>query len=81
MNSERGATLVEKALLISLIAVMVIPAAKMLGATVTKPMCTVTGHLIYAGEGTGAIPVNWDINRDTGMPYCYDNDEDRFLWR
>ncbi len=82
MKSERGATMVEKALLISLIAVIVIPAARMLGATVTKPMCTATGHLIYAGDGsTGSIPIEWGIDTNTDLPYCYDNDEDRYLWR
>jgi Flp pilus assembly pilin Flp len=82
VKSERGATLVEKALLISLIVVIVILAARMLGARVTKPMCTATGALIYAGDPLlNSMPVEWNIDPNTDLPYCYDNDQDRYLWR
>ncbi|GEM_PF-2003951 len=64
---ERGASLVEYSLLVSLIAILAIGGVRVLGVNVTRPFCVVTGAIVSDGN---ANAYNWLPDDGSGRPDC-----------
>lgn len=64
---ERGASLVEYSLLVSLIAILAIGGVRVLGANVTRPFCVVTGAIVSDGN---ANFYEWVPDDGSGRPDC-----------
>ena len=77
--NQRGASLVEYSLLVSLIAILAIGGARAMGAFVTRPFCVVTGAIVSDGN---ASAYEWEPNNIDGKPDCIDrsNFSDESVW-
>jgi hypothetical protein len=70
-------SMVEYALMISLIAMIGFGAYQYMGAATTKPFCEATGALMFQGE---TAYVEWTIDKGTKKPHCYSMYSSPPLW-
>jgi Flp pilus assembly pilin Flp len=64
---QRGASLIEYSLLVSLVAILAIGAVRIVGAYATKPFCTITGAIVSEGSENTYL---WVPDNSNGRPDC-----------